>query len=149
MDIVIEKLKEDFLLKNIQEFLDIIKDDPAEYWQEEHFKKTLPGKYEFSFIAHVQKQLAGYIIASQKQDIAHIHKFMVKPGFRSMGIGNALQKEFELHAKLLGIQKITLTVVSSNNAAINFYRNHGYTIEGLRDDAVTHQVLYQMSKLPE
>jgi ribosomal protein S18 acetylase RimI-like enzyme len=147
MDIIIKRLSKGFLGKNIQMFIDILKDEPDEYWQEEHFKKELDGKFILSFIALYKDDLVGYIIASVKQKEAYIHKFMALREYRSRGIGTRLQREFEAKVEQLDLQKISLTILFGNNKALKFYEKNGFNKIGERIDTITLKTLIIMEKI--
>jgi RimJ/RimL family protein N-acetyltransferase len=52
--------------------------------------------------------------------------------FRGMGIGTAMMKYMmEWARRQKGLEKISLTVFSTNKAAINLYRTFGFQIEGI------------------
>lgn len=135
------------MTENIQEFIEILKDEPGEYWQEEHFSKELFGKFDISMIALYNNTLACYIIASIKQEGAYIHKFMTSGKYRSKGIGSRLQYAFESKVKKLNLQRIFLTVLSENESALKFYENNGFIKIGKRIDSITHKALIIMEKI--
>jgi ribosomal protein S18 acetylase RimI-like enzyme len=146
MDIIIETLSKEFLKKNIKDFIEILKDEPCEYWKEEHFIKELTGKFDISFIALNKNILVGYIIASIKQEGAYIHKFMISGQYRGRGIGSDLQYSFESKVKLLNLKKIFLTLFAENNNTLKFYEKNGFNKIGERTDSVTFRALIIMEK---
>jgi len=147
VDIIIKTLSKEFLRKNLQEFIAILKDEPAEYWHEEHFSKELFGKFDISMIALCNNALVGYIIASIKQEGAYIHKFMTSSQYRSRGIGSRLQHAFEIKVKKLKLQKILLTILAENKNASEFYEKNGYNKIGERLDSINHRTLIIMEKV--
>jgi len=147
MDIIIETLSKEFLEKNIKDFIEILKDEPCEYWQEEHFKKELTGKFDISFIALNKNILVGYIIASIKQEGAYIHKFMTSTQYRRKGIGSQLQHTFESKVKKMKLQKIFLTLFSENKNTLQFYEKNGFNKIGERKDSITFRTLIIMGKV--
>lgn len=53
--------------------------------------------------------------------------------FRKIGIGTAMMKYImEWARRQKGLEKVSLTVFSTNEAAINLYRTFGFQIEGMR-----------------
>ena len=53
-------------------------------------------------------------------------------GFRRIGVGTAVMNyTIEWAKKQKGLEKISLTVFSTNNTAINLYRKFGFEIEGM------------------
>lgn len=126
----VQKLEKNFLKKHIDEFINIIKNEPHEDWQEEHFLLELPGKWHFSMVVlGPQKEILGFMIVSQKEnDRVHIHKFMVKKNWRGKGIGSLLLSELYKKCKQHGIKRMSLKVYRDNPRAINFYRRYGFSI---------------------
>ena len=52
--------------------------------------------------------------------------------FRKIGIGTAMMKYImEWARRQKGLEKVSLTVFSTNEAAINLYRTFGFQIEGI------------------
>lgn len=106
----------------LQEFIEIIRDNLNEYWTEEHFMSDLPGKWQLSRIVKVDETLAGFIIASRKnENQVHVHKFAVSRKLRSNGIGKKLFEAFR--EQLEPSSFITLKVYKENLDAIRFYEN--------------------------
>lgn len=106
----------------VQEFLGIISDNLNEYWTEEHFMNDLPEKWQLSRIVKVNDILAGFIIASRKnENQVHVHKFAVSRKMRSNGIGKKLFEAFR--EQLEPSSFITLKVYKENLDAIRFYEN--------------------------
>lgn len=147
MDIIITELTEEFLRKNIKSFIDIIAGDPYEYWGKEHFLKALPSKYKLSVCACSGEKIVGYIISSQKYDVAYIHKFFVSEGFRNKHIGQQLHNLFEKKSVHLGLRSMCLTVLAINENAIRFYERNGYSRESKRIDKINNIQLIVMKKL--
>jgi ribosomal protein S18 acetylase RimI-like enzyme len=58
--------------------------------------------------------------------LINIHDIIVLDGFRRRGVGQALMKAVEEHARALGGCKITLEVREDNGAAMRLYRRAGF-----------------------
>ncbi|MBU7555490.1 GNAT family N-acetyltransferase [Pediococcus ethanolidurans] len=58
----------------------------------------------------------------------------VSPKFQSLGIGGQLLEHFKQFAKKSGVHKIHLRVLGTNPDAIQFYKKHGFEIEGILKD---------------
>lgn len=58
--------------------------------------------------------------------LVNIHDFAVAPGYRGQGIGTALLQAIEDEALKRGACKVTLEVLSGNDAARRLYAAHGY-----------------------
>jgi ribosomal protein S18 acetylase RimI-like enzyme len=147
MDIIIKSLSKDYLERNIDEFINILKEFPYEYWNKKHFLLDLPRKFDLSLYALKDNMLVGYIIASQKEDYAYIHKFMVRNEFRSFGIGGKLQQGLEHNSLSLMLYQIRLAVYDFNKKAISFYLKHNYKVIGKRFDRDLRKLLVMNKKL--
>ncbi|MBN2009909.1 GNAT family N-acetyltransferase [candidate division KSB1 bacterium] len=122
----IQILTSEKLESSLPAFIKVLEEFPNEYWQSEHFLTDLPGKWQLSIFAEQHNQLLGYIIASQKGDTAHIHKFMVTSQFRAAGVGSSLMDYFIQNCERLGLFKFSLWVYANNVGAIKFYERHGF-----------------------
>lgn len=141
MDIVIEKITRNYLKENINSFVNILKNEKHEYWRDKQFLLELPMKFEFSIMALLKSQLIGYIIASQKENIAYIHKFMVAREYRGHGVGSLLQKEFEKNILQKNITIINLSVYSENEKGIYFYLKNNYIKYNTKNDNLGNSIL--------
>lgn len=59
--------------------------------------------------------------------LINVHDFVVLPGFRGQGVGQAMMDFVEGIAKERGCVKITLEVLENNHAARKLYRKCGFT----------------------
>lgn len=139
--IVIKLLSKEYLRRNIVLFIDILREFPNQRWEEEHFLLGLPNKFKLSLIAVRNKKLVGYIIASQKDNCAYIHKFMVKKEYRGKKIGTNLQDCFEKRCAAYFLPKIMLTVYASNQKAFSFYKRNRYKINGYGEDKLGEKLV--------
>ncbi|MBS4034551.1 MAG: GNAT family N-acetyltransferase [Ignavibacterium sp.] len=129
MDIIIKKLDRNYLKTNIEAFINILKNEPYEYWDEQNFLIDLLYKYDLSYYLELDEVLVSYIISSIKQNrVAYIHKFMTDKNYRSKGLGSLIFKVFVLNCSQNNISEIQLSVIKSNDAAIKFYSNNGFSI---------------------
>ena len=62
--------------------------------------------------------------------ICQLQKIYVLKEFLDLKIGKALQNELLNHAKNLGMKKIWLSVLKSNERAVGFYHKHGFVTLG-------------------
>jgi len=69
----------------------------------------------------------------ESKDICQLQKIYVLKDFLSMKIGFELQDSLLKKAKELGFNKIWLSVLDSNDRAINFYRKTGFEEIGNHD----------------
>lgn len=146
MDILINILTRDILTSHVTEFINIIKGEPYEYWQEDHLKSELPGKYDLSIVTFLEGSIAGYIIASLKETGPYIHKFMVRKDFRRMKIGEKMLRFFEKNVSEKGYSSIELTVRDDNLQAIRFYERNLFVVIGKRIDSINNSILNIMHK---
>lgn len=80
-----------------------------------------------TIIGHFNLQ-RGYLTKSKH--IAYIAMLLLK-GYRNLGIGTAMMKIAMENAREKGIEKLYLSVFSSNTSAINFYKKCGFETEGI------------------
>jgi len=146
MDILIHLLKADFLEAHLSEFIDILANEPGEYWKRNHFMKFLPEKYELSVVATEGTTIAGYIIASLKEKGPHIHKFMVRKDLRRKSVGKRMLDFFEKNIAEKGFSLINLTVRENNYEAITFYKKNMFEASGSRKDPSDNSTLIIMTK---
>lgn len=77
-------------------------------------------------VALEHEVLAGFGIMSYAEDSAHLNLLAVNPLARRRGIGTALLLWLERVAGVAGIEQIELEARQDNDAALAFYRLHGY-----------------------
>jgi ribosomal-protein-alanine N-acetyltransferase len=87
------------------------------------------------------KGLVGFLtgrIPLSSHTEAQINNLGTLPGFRKLGVGSALLREFQsiCTGKLASV--IWLEVRSSNRVAIAFYRTHGFVSAGVRPNFYTN-----------
>ncbi|MCD4795124.1 MAG: GNAT family N-acetyltransferase [Bacteroidales bacterium] len=134
-------ISKQFLEKNINDFIDILKDIPHEYWEKENFLAELPLKWNFSYVLLNKDLIDGYIIASKKETKIHIHKFMIKKKLRNLGFGKSLLSHF-IEETTQTFDGISLKVYKDNYKAINFYFKNNFYIANQSDE-----LFYMIRKL--
>ena len=105
-----------------------------EYWSSQHFLTELSRKWELShYILNESGSLIGFLIASEKPDSVHIHKFVIDHQAQSKGLGASLLNQ------LLGItpKNITLKVNLNNTQAISFYKKHNFSVSSQNGTSYT------------
>ena len=70
--------------------------------------------------------LAGFGIMSYLGDEAHLALFAVATAHRRRGVGSAMLEWLENVARVAGVRRIRVECRRSNDAARNFYGEHGY-----------------------
>ena len=111
--------------------MDIDKDTVGEVWTEHHFRHDLPMKWDLSMLMMENGIMKGFLIASNKNGKAHIHRLVIHKDFRNQGLGkilvNVLKEKIDQH----NLGGITLKVASQNKDAIRFYEQIGFQRIGL------------------
>ena len=108
----------------------------------ERVKENFKVKGNYTFGAFDQYKLVGMVTLSQESGLkmkhrANIFAMYVSPAGRGKGIGKALMELAIEQAKLSQeIDKINLSVVSSNEAAKNLYIQLGFKIFGTEEMAL-------------
>lgn len=146
MDILTDILQKSVLESHLPEFIEILRQEPHEYWREEHFGSELPGKFELSIVALTEGHVAGYIIASLKGNNPYIHKFMVRKDLRDKKAGTEMLDRFERNLRDKGYNSVDLTVREDNPKAIRFYERNTFRIKGKRTDSKDGSILIIMKK---
>ena len=80
-------------------------------------------------VAEVQKKIAGFAVMEFHEEHAHLNLLAVTPGHRRLQVGSLLLKWLEKSAKVAGIARIILEVRSTNQGALDFYKNHDYQVD--------------------
>jgi ribosomal protein S18 acetylase RimI-like enzyme len=86
-----------------------------------------------SFIAWLEGQAVGLINCFEgystfkAKPLLNVHDIAVLAGHRGQGVGQALLKAAEDHARLRGCCKLTLEVLSGNAVALSSYKRFGFT----------------------
>ena len=97
-----------------------------------------PGEY---LVAELGGQLAGYVrlrpvtAIAENAHVLGVMGLAVAPGARRRGVGSALLAAAEQRARSRGARKLSLRVLSTNEAALRLYERLGFQREGtLRDE---------------
>jgi ribosomal-protein-alanine N-acetyltransferase len=84
------------------------------------------------YVLKLQDEMIGYAGMSVIIDEAHLTNVCVHPDYRAQGFGKwFMQKMIEI-AVSEGAQSMTLEVRVSNAAAIEMYKDLGFSVEGVR-----------------
>lgn len=100
--------------------------------REEYLLASPPGS---QLIALKYNNLCGYIGFRPPTSLVsnnHVYEIhiAVHPAYQRQGIGKSLMDSMIKHAKREGIRKLRLRVLSSNLAALSFYKEYGFVEEG-------------------
>jgi ribosomal-protein-alanine N-acetyltransferase len=76
-------------------------------------------------------RIAGFILTEENPPLAHIITLDVAEAYRRQGVGSALLTESEKNLSLRGVRSILLETAIDNEAAVAFWKRHGYRIEAV------------------
>ncbi|ALC87504.1 acetyltransferase [Bacillus sp. FJAT-22090] len=105
-------------------------------------EKNLQTEGNYTFGAYYHEKLVGMVTLVQEGGLklrhrANIYAMYVSPQVRGQSVGKALLVEAINKAKAIKeIEKINLSVVSTNEAAKNLYSQLGFTIFGVEEKAL-------------
>jgi ribosomal protein S18 acetylase RimI-like enzyme len=95
-------------------------------WGDSAFDSPLREKFEVSVLAFIDKEVAGFAVASRSDDESvHIHRIAVAPAFRNERIGRQLVNAVEDRATDAGASRVTLEFAASLGID-GFYDSLGY-----------------------
>ena len=119
----IKDLNKEFLIENIKDFIAIDKVIGEGSWNESNFLADLDSKWQLSTCGIYNDQIAGYIIASNKDGFIHIHRNVIGNEWQGKGLGSQNLRDFLVRkAKNSAVR---LKVHVNNSRAIKFYlKNH-------------------------
>lgn len=92
-------------------------------------RRKLAVQRELFFVAQVEGELAGTIMAGYDGHRGWIYSLAVAPRFRRHGLGTALMRHAEKALIDRGCPKINLQVMPTNAAVVAFYQKLGYNVE--------------------
>lgn len=136
MKIHYRKIKE----KDIDEIFEISSLSFKNPWSYESIKSEINNplaKYIVALDLDNNEKVVGFIgtwVIALEADIVNI---AVHPDYRKFGIGSKLLSSFIEFARNEDWYKITLEVRESNLPAQNLYKNHNFSIDGIRKEYYT------------
>ena len=93
-------------------------------------------------------RVAGFILTEENPPLAHIITLDVAEVHRRHGVGSALLQESEKNLALRGVRSILLETAIDNEAAVAFWKRHGYRIEAvLKRYYLARLDAYEMRKI--
>lgn len=91
-------------------------------------------------VAEEEKSIIGFLSAQRggPNRIKHVAYIVVgiRKAFRGKGIGSELFKKLDLWARQNNITRLELTVMCTNNIAIQLYEKNGFVIEGIKKNSM-------------
>lgn len=95
-------------------------------------KESLYQNHTVLLGAWKDEKLVGYVIFYFAADEGEIVRIAVDPSVRRQGVASHLLLELEDVCEEKKIIKLLLDVRESNETAIQFYKSHGFTEDGIR-----------------
>ena len=80
-------------------------------------------------IAEEAGRIVGFIVSEENPPLAHIITLDVDAKHRRQGVGTALLETLESNLSARGVRSILLETAIDNEAAVAFWKSHGYRIE--------------------
>ena len=102
-------------------------------WTEASVKEVLQWQGAFAIATEAQGRVSGFLIARQTGEEAEILNLAVARDNRRTGKGESLLTEAANSLRALGVSRVFLEVRESNQAAISFYKKHGFSAKGRRE----------------
>src|SRR6266478_92122 len=75
--------------------------------------------------------LAGFVLSEENPPLAHIITLDVAEKERRNGVGTALLRKLESNLAARGVRTILLETATDNEAAVAFWKRHGYRSEAV------------------
>ena len=93
-------------------------------------------------------RVVGFILTEENPPLAHIITLDVAEAHRRHGVGSALLAESEKNLALRGVRSVLLETAIDNEAAVAFWKRHGYRIEAvLKRYYLARLDAYEMRKI--
>ncbi|QFG00642.1 GNAT family N-acetyltransferase [Psychrobacillus glaciei] len=114
----------------------------------ERVENNLRTEGNYTFGAFIQNKLVGMVTLVRESSLklnhrANIYAMYVRPETRGQGVGKALVNEAINKAKTIeGIEKLNLSVVSTNEAAKKLYIQLGFKVFGVEEKALKVEDTY-------
>ncbi|MGA8541394.1 MAG: N-acetyltransferase [Terriglobales bacterium] len=91
------------------------------------FYMRRPGS--FTLVAQAESGILGFVVAETRRKTSHIITIDVVAEARLAGVGSALLRAAEEQLLKAGAVAVALETPVNNEAAIRFYKRHGYFVE--------------------
>ena len=93
------------------------------------------------FGAFEQNQLVGFMrlvrdARTSRQHTGEVRSVYVRLAHRNRGVGSALLQKLVLHAKEIGLETLTLSLLANNPSARSLYERAGFDVYGTEPQAI-------------
>lgn len=92
------------------------------------------------FVACEKERVLGYLIIQSDKPQRVSHRAYIVIGVHSESRGKGIGKELFVHvmkwAKQVGLHRLELTVIKTNDAAFGLYKKMGFEVEGVKRDSL-------------
>lgn len=97
--------------------------------------------------SQARRSIAGFVVSVSRGTHGHLVTIDVLEMYRRKGVASALLRRVEAKMKRGGIQEVWLETATNNEAAIAFWKKHGYRTHGVLPNYYPNGVdAYAMSK---
>lgn len=104
----------------------------SEPWSLEGFASSLCSEYSFYLTVLWEERVIGYCGFLRSFEEADVTNVAVDENWRNQGIAERMLKALMEQGKAQGIERFTLEVRSSNQAALHLYKKLGFKSVGIR-----------------
>ncbi len=112
--------------EDITEVLAIQRHVQGPAWTPDHFVNELRNGFCHAFVAHLGRQILGYVIFWIILDEAHLLNLAIHPSFRRSGVGRRLMAFLIHFSRRRGATWIALEVRKTNTPALALYSEFGF-----------------------
>jgi ribosomal-protein-alanine N-acetyltransferase len=133
-DITVERMSS-FNILGVKEISDLSFSSP---WSLLSMEKELINKNAVYIVVKLGNKVVAFGGMWIIFDECHITNIAVHPDFRRNSFGDVIVENLINIAKDMDVASMTLEVRSSNIAAINLYKKHNFSIEGVRKNYYQH-----------
>lgn len=123
--------------EDLREIAEMEREIFPDAWSEASLADTQKQKSTVMITAKKEQELIGYLIASLVPEEGEILRIAVRKEFRRQGVAGHMILELENVCEETDVYKLMLEVRESNQDAISFYKEKGFTEDGLRKDYYT------------
>jgi ribosomal protein S18 acetylase RimI-like enzyme len=78
-------------------------------------------------------QIIGCVLLIEKEQQLYLGMLTVSPELQNSGVGKKLLQQAEIHASVMGLPKIVMTVIAVREELIAWYKRNGYLDTGARE----------------